>query len=182
MESMEWYGIVHGVHMEHSIGIPWSFHTIPYIPWSKSPFYHSLYTIPYGIHGIHPFHMDSIWKPSGSGKYRLVLVSETGWGVWVCELIGAPSKYWCSLQVGLQVLWSIGFLWWFTKPPPCVDNFRHFWQKCGHNWEIKVNGETTSCSKYLPLSIHPIDSVSMLEAYTEWSNPTHLSFCPGLFP
>ena len=51
--------MVYGIHMEHSM----------WIPWSKPPFYCSLYTIPYGIHGVHPFHMESIWKPSGSGKY-----------------------------------------------------------------------------------------------------------------
>ena len=41
----------------------------------------SLDTIPYGIHGIHPFHMVSIWKLPGSVKYTH----------WVMVLVGSAD-------------------------------------------------------------------------------------------
>jgi hypothetical protein len=57
-------GMVHGIHMEsmeltHSIWNPWKMDHSTWNPW----------TIPSGIHGIHPFHMESIWNTPGSVKY-----------------------------------------------------------------------------------------------------------------
>ena len=48
------------------------YHSIPFHTYSmvKTPILLQFIHYSYGIHGVHPFHMESIWKPSGSGKYR----------------------------------------------------------------------------------------------------------------
>ena len=52
--------------MHHSMDIPYGFHSgYGMTKWLGCQPKNS----PYGIHGIHPFHMESIWNPSGSVKY-----------------------------------------------------------------------------------------------------------------